>query len=182
AVDNPRRMFGSITSTGKALTPCWRKRYHRAIGVVVSKFLDKRGSMTRRYGVVCFFLLLTQLMMAQEFRGTITGRVTDAQKAAIPNAKISATLLATGSKSETTTGVDGLYTIPFLAPGEYRVEAEATGFKRYVRGGMNVSAGERIGLDVELSIGAVSESINVTAEAPLLETTTASAGQVIGSA
>jgi hypothetical protein len=119
---------------------------------------------------------------AQEFRGTITGRVTDAQSASIPNAKIQVTLLATGSRSQTTTGTDGLYTIPFLAPGTYKMEVEASGFKRYVRDGIDVSAGERVGLDVEMSIGQLTETVSVTADAPMLDTTSATAGQVINSA
>src|SRR6185369_15359485 len=86
-----------------------------------------------------------------------------------------------GGKSQTTTGTDGLYTIPFLAPGTYRMEVEASGFKRYVRDGLDVAAGERVGIDVEMSIGQLTETISVTADAPLLDTTSATAGQVINS-
>ncbi len=96
--------------------------------------------------------------------------------------RISVTLVSTGSRSNTTTGPDGLYTIPFLAPGAYRVEAEAQGFKKYVREGVELSAGERQGLDIKLEIGQISETVSVTADAPLLESTTATAGQVITSA
>src|SRR5438552_1001296 len=119
--------------------------------------------------------LFSLCAMAQEFRGTFTGRVTDAQQASVPNAKISVTLLATGARSQTTSGTDGLYTIPFLAPGTYKMEVEASGFKRYVRDGLVVSAGERLGLDIELSIGQLTETINVTADAPMLDTTSATA-------
>src|SRR5258707_15215958 len=115
--------------------------------------------MLRRISCGLFFVLaLTQALASQEFRGTITGRITDAQKGAIPNAKVIATLVSTGAKSETQTGSDGLFTIPFLSPGTYRVEAEAAGFKRYVRSGLDVSAGERVGVDIELTIGAVTEA------------------------
>src|SRR3989442_1405221 len=120
-------------------------------------------------------------LWSQEFRATLTGRVIDAQNASVPNAKITATLTATGARSETSTGPDGLYTIPFLPPGDYRVEAEASGFKRYVRENFQVSTGERIGLDIQLQLGQVTETVNVTSEAPLLETTTATMGQVITS-
>src|ERR1051325_1899062 len=106
---------------------------------------------------------------AQEFRGTVTGRVTDAQQASVPNAKIQVTLTATGARSQTTSGTDGLYTIPFLAPGTYKMEVEAAGFKRYVRDGIELAAGERVGLDVEMSIGQLTETISVTADAPMLD-------------
>ena len=127
------------------------------------------------------FTLVSASVWAQEFRATLTGRVIDAQNAAVPSARITATLISTGAKSETSTGADGLYTIPFLPPGDYRITAEASGFKRYVRDKFQVSTGERIGLDIPLELGQVSETVNVSADAPLLETTTATMGQVITS-
>jgi hypothetical protein len=138
--------------------------------------------MQRRivFGLVVLSLLAL-IAPAQEFRGTITGRVTDAQQASVPNAKIQVTLLSTGARSNTTSGTEGLYTIPFLAPGTYKMEVEASGFKRYVREGLEVAAGERLGLDIEMAIGQLTETVSVTAEAPILDTTSATAGQVIGS-
>jgi Carboxypeptidase regulatory-like domain len=130
------------------------------------------------------FLILTLLpaLFAQEFRGTVTGRVIDAQSAAIPNAKIIAVLVATGSQSATNTSLDGLFTIPFLAPGTYRLEADAPGFKKYIRENLAVDAGERVGVDIQLQVGQQTESITVSADASMLDTTTATAGQVINSA
>ena len=128
---------------------------------------------------VCLFTCA--ILSAQEFRGTITGRITDAQSAAIPNAKVTAILVSTGAQSSTVSGIDGLYTVPFLSPGSYRVECEAPGFKRYVQSGFEVKAGERSGLDIRMELGQINESVSVTADAPLIETTTATAGQVINS-
>src|SRR5438874_8739604 len=103
--------------------------------------------MLRRIVTCAALCLLAASTYAQEFRGTITGRVTDSQDAAVPMCKITVTLVSTGSRSDTTTSPEGLYTIPFLAPGTYRVEAEAPGFKKYLREGLAISAGERQGLD-----------------------------------
>jgi hypothetical protein len=75
----------------------------------------------RRLSFVLLTLTLLPILYAQEFRGTVTGRVVDTQSAAIPNAKIVATLVATGAQSVTNTGLDGQFTIPFLSPGTYRV-------------------------------------------------------------
>jgi hypothetical protein len=105
----------------------------------------------------------------------------DSQSAAIPNAKIVARLVATGSQSVTTSGPEGLFTIPFLSPGVYRLEVEIAGFKKYIRENLDVGAGDRVGVDIQLQIGQQTESITVSAEAPLLDTTTATAGQVINS-
>jgi hypothetical protein len=140
------------------------------------------AASSRRGLLMAVFLLFCGSLWAQEFRGTITGRVADPQGAVIPGAKVTAIQLATGAKSESTASSEGQYTIPFLAPGQYKVEAQAAGFKQYVREGLQVSAGERVGLDISLEVGALTEVISVTAEAPLLETTSATAGQVINSA
>ena len=120
-------------------------------------------------------------LFAQEFRGTLTGRVMDQQGAAIPGVRIIATQVETGSKSETISSSVGQYTLPFLPPGAYSVSAEATGFKRYALERIQVPTGERVALDITLEIGQLTETVTVTAEASLIETTTASSGQVISS-
>jgi hypothetical protein len=135
--------------------------------------------MPRRTLVLC--CLISAAAWSQEFRATITGRVVDGQGAVVPNTKITAVLINTGAKSETVSGADGGFTIPFLAPGAYHLEVHAPGFKRYIRDGLEVNAGERVGVDIRLELGQMTESVNVTAEAPMLETTTGTAGQVINS-
>src|SRR5207248_9502659 len=68
---------------------------------------------------------------------------------------------------------------PLLDGGKYTVAVESTGFKKVVRGPVELSVGSRLEINVELTIGSLSETVSVTAEAPLLETTTASGGRVI---
>ena len=135
--------------------------------------------MSRVCLVAVFILSLAFALTAQEFRGTIIGRVTDPQGAVVPHAKIAATLVTTGSRSETESTAEGQFTLPFLAPGDYSIEVLAAGFKRYVRQNVTLGAGERPEIDARLELGAATETINVTEEAPLLETTSASVGQVI---
>ena len=128
----------------------------------------------------CLVLLLAPAIgWSQEFRSTLSGRVVDAQTAVVPGVKISATQVETGARHETLSGADGLYTLPFLPPGSYQITAEAPGFKRYVREGIRVNANERLPLDITLEVGQVTEQVTVSAEASLLETVTASSGQVI---
>ncbi|MFB3825431.1 MAG: carboxypeptidase regulatory-like domain-containing protein [Bryobacteraceae bacterium] len=124
-------------------------------------------------------LLACAACFAQEFRASISGQVTDAQSAAIPGAKVTATNVETGAVHQTVSTVEGQYTIPFLPPGFYRVAATAEGFKQYVREKIRASANERVRLDIPLEVGALSESVTVTAEAPMLESATGSSGQVI---
>src|SRR6266542_6168619 len=101
--------------------------------------------MLRRFrpaaGIVC--LLVAPMSWAQEFRGSLSGRVIDQQQAVIPHAKIVITHNDTGSKSHTVAGADGGYTLPFLPPGPYTGSAEAAGFKRYVNANIRVTTNER---------------------------------------
>ncbi len=126
--------------------------------------------------LVCAFALTA---MSQEYRATLSGRITDQQGAVIAGVKVIATQVETGSKSETISGADGLYTVPFLPPAAYRVTAEASGFKKYDRTGVQLGANERVGLDIEMALGQMTETVSVSAEAPILTTATASTGQVI---
>jgi hypothetical protein len=130
-----------------------------------------------------FFLLLglAATLSAQEFRGTFSGTVTDPQGAAIPKVKIVATETRTGTKANATSEDSGAYTIPFLAPGLYDIAAEAAGFKKAVRQGITLSAGEHPVIDIRMDVGALTESVEVRAEAPLLITANPAVGQVITS-
>jgi len=135
--------------------------------------------MLRKLLVFSAILLLAACGWSQEYRSTLTGRVTDAQNAVVPGVKIVAVQVETGAKYETVSSGDGQYTLTFLPPGTYRLTAEVTGFKRYLRESLRVSTNERMGLDIQLELGQIAETVTVTAEAPLLSTATASTGQVI---
>lgn len=137
--------------------------------------------MPRRIGVLAILPLVATALQAQEFRSTLSGRVVDPTGAAIPNASLTAINTGTNAKSETRSGNDGLYTIPFLVPGTYQIVAEAPGFKRYIREQFQISTNERVSLDIHMDLGSSREAITVTAESPLLTTATASTGQVIDS-
>src|SRR4029450_9206344 len=79
----------------------------------------------------------------------------------------------------TTTNGDGNYTALYLVPGSYSVTVEAAGFKKAIRQNIDIPLGHKLQLDLQLEVGNVSETVNVTSEAPLLETNSASAGQVV---
>jgi len=109
------------------------------------------------------------MLYAQEFRGTFSGLIKDAQGAAIAKAKITATEESTGVKTSTVSSETGEYTIPFLAPGEYEITAEFAGFKTYRRTGLTLNIGDHPVVDIPLEVGEANQSVVVTAEAPLLE-------------
>ena len=116
---------------------------------------------------------------AQDFRGTVTGRVSDAQGGRLPGVTVTATNLATNAESTTTTDSVGDYTIPYLNPGKYRITVELSGFKKAIRDGVEVRIGDRLAVDLTLEVGQLEETVSVAADTPLLETRTGSAGQVI---
>ena len=110
-------------------------------------------------------LLLAGLAFGQENRGTLSGIITDPSGSPIPKAKIVATETRTGTNSSAVSEDTGQYTIPFLAPGEYQISAEAPGFKKELRKGITLSAGQHPVVDIALEVGQVTEAVTVTAEA-----------------
>jgi len=130
---------------------------------------------------VSLIMTLCASLYAQEFRSTISGRVTDPSGASIPSAKVIATEANTGAKAEATTSPDGEYTLPFLSPGPYRLSVEVQGFKKYTQSGITIGTNVRVSQDIVLQIGSQAESVTVTADVELLSTASASVGQVITS-
>jgi hypothetical protein len=132
---------------------------------------------------VCLSLVLLVASVApagaQEFRGAITGRITDQSGANLPGVTVTATNVATNVATTTTANSQGEYNLLYLTPGTYTVATELSGFKKLVREGIEVRIGDRIGLDLKMEIGGIEETVSVTAETPLLTTTTGSTGQVI---
>jgi len=115
----------------------------------------------------------------QDPRGAITGRVNDRSGGVLPGVTVTATNVATNGASTTTTNNEGLYTIPYLTPGTYTVVAELSGFKKSARENVEVRIGDRLVMDLNLEVGQIEETVLVTAQSPLLEMGSASAGQVI---
>src|SRR5262249_10622413 len=120
-------------------------------------------------------------VLAQESRGTLLGRVTDASNALIPGAKVEASHLETGQNFHSVTNHTGDYVFPLLVPGTYSISVESPGFKRYTRGGIGVRVNDQVTINVELEIGETTQSVVVRAESPLLDTSSASMGQVVDS-
>jgi hypothetical protein len=121
------------------------------------------------------------LASAQEFRGGIVGRVTDPTGAAVAGATVEVRNTATNASVRTVSNDLGIYQAPFLLPGNYSVRAEHSGFKRLERPNVRVSTTEQVQVDLALALGAATESVTVSTEAPLLNTQSADLGQVISS-
>jgi hypothetical protein len=130
--------------------------------------------------LLCMILALAPLVAyAQDPRGRITGVVSDSSEAPVPSVEVKATNADTGVTARVLTNSVGNFSIPFLSPGTYRVSAEAPGFKHFVREGIQVRVSETVDLEIKMEIGAVTDTLEVTAQAPVLETADASLGQVV---
>jgi hypothetical protein len=126
------------------------------------------------------WVLYAALLAAQDPRGTFTGQVTDGTGAVIPGATVRATHAETGTAFSARTNAQGSYEIPFLLPGLYKIEAEHTGFKRWSQAEVELRISDRVQVDVKLEVGSVEQTVEVTAEAPLLESAEGGVGQVVG--
>jgi hypothetical protein len=133
-----------------------------------------------RYLILCLAgLLLAAGLSGQEFRSTLSGVVLDPSGASVPGATITAINMDTGARSSTASAADGSYTIPFLPPGRYQLVSDIKGFKKSVQGPIQVSTDERQRQDIRLQVGDNAESVTVSADAAMLDTYSASTGQVI---
>jgi hypothetical protein len=123
-------------------------------------------------------LLLVTPAFPQLDTATISGRITDSTGAVIAGAQITVVDTATNFQSLSTTNAEGVFRVPSLRPGPYRVQIKATGFKAYNREGLNLAVGDNQSLDIPMEVGSLTESVVVTGEAPQLQTETSASGMV----
>ncbi|MGH9674825.1 MAG: carboxypeptidase-like regulatory domain-containing protein, partial [Bryobacteraceae bacterium] len=109
----------------------------------------------------------------------IFGRVLDPQSAAVAGANLTVRNVDTGVALRYTTNTSGYYEANLLLPGNYEITVEMTGFKKLVRMGITLPVASRLDVPLLLEVGGVTETISVTAEAPLLETNAVSQGRVM---
>src|SRR6202795_531990 len=108
---------------------------------------------------ICILLIAASTGFAQSDRGTVTGTVSDASKAVIPGASVTATNGDTGAKFETISTDTGNYTLAQVPPGTYQVSVELPGFKKSVRQGINVLVAQTLRIDFSLEVGAASDEV-----------------------
>jgi len=134
------------------------------------------------------FLYLTVLLLAafparvafaQLPTATILGVAKDASGAVIPDVAITARNTGTGQTRTATTSQDGSYRLSALPVGQYEVRAEHGGFQTEVRGGLTLDVSQEAVLNFTLQVGAVEQTVSVSADAPLVNTTTGSLGGLV---
>src|SRR5258708_27801117 len=129
--------------------------------------------------LIPILLWLASPASEKETRSVILGRVVDPQNASVAGATVVVTNTDTNTVMTLTTNDTGYYEANLLLPGNYRVMAEMSGFKKSIRAGIVLPLSTRAEIDMRLEVGEAAESVSVTAEAPLLDASGVSAGRVM---
>ncbi|HVW84555.1 MAG TPA: TonB-dependent receptor [Bryobacteraceae bacterium] len=133
-----------------------------------------------RFLLLCAALSLSvSIFWAQTFNASIRGVVTDKSGAAVPSAKITVTDVNRNLDHTANTDGSGRYNITALPPGRYTLKAEAAGFEKYSQNPFDLQVQQEATINVELAVGGVATSVDVTAAAPLINTTSADLGTVV---
>ena len=130
------------------------------------------------FSLAAILLLNFAVANGQEFRGTISGTVTDPNGAVVAGANVTVQNIETNISASVTTGDDGSYTFPLLQPGKYKVTATATNFKTTVQENIQLNIDDRLTVDVQLQIGASTE-VNIIADTQLIDTGSVTIGTVV---
>ncbi|MEK7405938.1 MAG: TonB-dependent receptor [Acidobacteriota bacterium] len=137
-------------------------------------------TLSKSISLLAAALLSAGTLMGQSDRGTITGTVLDPAGAVIPNAEVSAVNPATGVVFRTQTTMTGNYTIPSVPAGVYDLTIQMAGFSKFEQKGIRVQVAQTARIDVTMQVGSTTESVTVTADAPLLKTENAAQATTIG--
>lgn len=137
-----------------------------------------------RFGVVALVMCLWSAApsLAQQGRAEISGRTTDEQGAVLPGVAIVVTNEATGVFREITSSAEGTYLASQLVPGTYKVVARLSGFRTVERTGLQLQVGTTMRINLELAVGGLEETVTVTGQSPLVDTSSARVGGNIGTA
>jgi TonB-dependent Receptor Plug Domain. len=146
-----------------------------------SVFGSVRAFRLRIFACLCFLLILSPGLFAQVDQGAITGIVSDPSGAVVPNAHVTLRNTDIGLTLETLTNTSGQYTFAPVRIGHYSVTASAQGFSSTTQQNLEVNVQERLQANIQLQVGAATETVTVTGTPPQLQTTEASVGQVVDS-
>src|SRR5579864_6356090 len=129
------------------------------------------GSVQRKaYWLVLLAVVGCSLLRGQANTASIRGLVTDPSGAVVPGANVSLINSGTGIQTVTKTNPSGEYLFEFLSPGTYKVEVRSPGFKVFARENIALDLARQLRIDVPLEPGQITETINVEAQAPLVDT------------
>jgi hypothetical protein len=138
------------------------------------------GSMDRSTSrILGIFILLSAQLCAQTFYGTVVGTITDSSGASVPGAEVSITNVGTAERKTTQSDGNGGYQFVSLVPGNYKLDIEKTGFTHFAQTSLTVEVQATLRVDASLEVGDVGQTVEVSAQAALLQTDSSSLSQVV---
>jgi outer membrane receptor protein involved in Fe transport len=144
----------------------------------VSHCLVMGGIMKERFLLLLALACLCGLTLGQSSTGTIEGTVTDAQGAVVPDASVTITNLGTNRAVTLKTNGEGLFSLPALDPGPYKVEVQQTNFRTAARQ-VTLQTAQVVNVDIGLQLGSANETVQVTEETPIVDTATSGVSDTV---
>jgi hypothetical protein len=144
-------------------------------------FFQHACRWSHSFALLAFMLITSIALMAQSDLASVTGLVSDATGAVVPNSVVTITSETTGLTRSVATNSAGLYLMPGIAPGKYTISVQAAGFGKYVKTGINVDPALTHTENLVLTVGEVTQSVEVAAEEQSLQTDSATLGRVVSS-
>jgi carboxypeptidase family protein len=135
--------------------------------------------MLKSLAVITLLFSARSLLLAQVATAELTGSVLDTSGASVVNARVTATAAATNLAHDTVSDKSGVYVLTLLPPGDYTITVEAPGFHKLVQTGLALQVNQQAKLDFTLEVGQVNETVQVTGQAPLLQSESSSLGTVV---
>jgi hypothetical protein len=145
-------------------------------------FLHKCWRIAGFFAPLALLVCFSVAAFAQAGSGTISGTLTDPNGGVVPDAKVTIRNPENGSEREVLTNGTGLYTFPFLAPGPYEMTVVKAGFATMVRKDLTLQVGQLLTLDLQLKVQSTAETVTVTGEAPIVDTSKTDVSQVVSPA
>src|SRR5512134_1968192 len=174
----PIRVVPAIRGAGlhghpaATLTPLW-------VGCIFGPRGIRGNSMKSAAIRSLVLFALSATIAFSQVTASLSGVITDETGASVPSARIALTNTDTGVSRDATSNETGLYQFPLLQPGTYSLAVQKDGFKQVTREGVRLEVNQAARIDFAMQVGAVTETVEVTGAAPLLESTTSSVGHII---
>ena len=133
-------------------------------------------SIGRIGGLAIMLVLVSSSLFAQGGNAVINGTIYDQAKAVVPGVTVTVTNEATGITREAVTGAEGQFVVPTLTPGTYTLRADLSGFQAQTRTGLTLLIGQELTIDLTMGVAGLTETVTVSTEAPIVETTASRIG------
>src|SRR3990170_6664920 len=146
---------------------------------MINQTVLNRKQVAAGMGLLWFIICVVSSSVGQLPTATILGIIKDSSGAVVPDSSVTARSVETGQTRTTVSAADGSYRVSALPVGTYEVQVEHPGFSSAIRSGLTLTVSQEAVVNFTLEVGAIEQTVSVTAEAPLVNTTTGSLGSLV---